>query len=114
MGLIVVNAKVKLMSEEDMEDLEGHEKRGTEPQSSKWVWRSMTIHTDDIKRLIQYNKKKTVILGYDGESILVDEPFSDVYLKWDQNKEEVEEFHPDFGIESDETEPSKDEEKEED
>jgi hypothetical protein len=99
MGLIVVNAKVRLIHETDLEDIEKYEAMGTSPPG-QWVWRELAIHTDDIKNLIRYNSKKTLILGYYNDYTLVREPFEKVFEKWDTNKES----NVDFGDESTEDE----------
>jgi|SRR6478609_7109341 len=84
MGLIVVKAKVKLIHESDLEDVESFENKGMEPPS-KWVWRDIALHVDDIKMLIAYNSTKTYIEDYYGYRTLVMESFETVFRKWQEN-----------------------------
>lgn len=112
MGLIVVRAKVFLSYERNIEKAKEFENQGLD-MPGKWVWRDAAIHTDDIKRLIAYNSKKTIIEGYDGTITLVEEPFQGVYQKWDENKEQEVGFTPDFTCDEEEFEQENDDDNEE-
>lgn len=112
MGLFTVTARVMLMSEEDMDNCYEFEKLGTEPKSSRWVWRDIGLRTYDIYRIIGYNSNKCIILGYDGTQTLVKESFEQVYKKWKDNLGNPEEEYPEY--EEDYTESDENEEDGED
>lgn len=83
MSIIKLRAKVKLMSEEDMEiesDLDINNLK-----SSRWVWRSMAFSVEEICKLISYSSDKTIIILQDGERILTKEPFDHLYDLWINN-----------------------------
>jgi hypothetical protein len=111
MGLFTVTARVRLMSEEDMDNYFRNEELGIDADSSKWVWREVALRTFDIKRVIGYNSNKCIILCYDDTQTLVKESFEDVYQKWQENLGYTEEAEPEED-EISEDEEENDEEKE--
>lgn len=83
MSIIKLIAKVKLLSEDDMEieselDLNNF-------KSQKWVWRYMAFSAEEIYKLISYSSNKTLILLHDGDKFLVKETFENVYNLWIEN-----------------------------
>lgn len=106
MGLLIVNAKVKLMAEEDMERWEIFDGAGLEAPSAKWVWRNIVIRSGDIKNVTAYNSTKCLIVDYNGEETMVKETLEDVFIKWkaieDAEKEEKQHIPQDIEHESEE------------
>lgn len=82
MSTLKVRAKVKLVSEEDME-LEEMD-MGIVAKSKEWVWRSIGVLVEEIYKIMSYSSNKSILQMYDGEKILVAEPFDDLYLRWNQ------------------------------
>jgi len=86
MSIIKLKAKVKLISEDDMEiesDIEL-----TNFKSARWVWRQMAFSVTEIYRLVGYTSDKTLIIFQDGEKLLVKETFEELYKLWTENLEE--------------------------
>lgn len=86
MALMKIKAKVYLMSESDMEATNLIE--GLKGKSALWVWRQIALEAGDIYRIISYNSSKTLVMLHDGESLLVNETFDQVFDKWSENKPE--------------------------
>lgn len=82
MSVIKLKAKVKLVSEEDME-LEEMD-MGIIAKSKEWVWRQLAIKTDEIYKVISYSSTKSILQMYDGEKILVAEAFDSLSERWKQ------------------------------
>ena len=82
--LVLLKAKVKLIPEDEMETLEDNPEMGLVPKGAKRVIREIAINSEDIKRIIRYNSKKTLVETYEGEIILVYETFDEVYKKWQE------------------------------
>jgi len=104
MSIIKLKAKVKLMSEEDME-LES-DLNINNPKSARWVWRNMAFSVDEISKLISYSSDKTIIILHTGERLLTKEPFEQLYDLWIDNLPEdldLSSSEEDFEISGDET-----------
>src|SRR5688572_640080 len=106
MKLIQVRMKVLLTSEEQMEMQYEHDFGTYKDEDKKWVYRETGILATEIYRIIRYNKTKTIIQMYDDIQYLVDEPFMDVFKKWEGIKTDEEYFESEFGenIDSEEEE----------
>lgn len=76
-----LKAKVLLVSEEQME-IEDKYDLGDIAKSKEWVWRSIGVPVEEVYRITEYTKSKTVVQMYDGEKVLVLEPFKEVFEKW--------------------------------
>lgn len=85
MGLLKLKAKVLLLTEEQME-VEGKYDLGDIAKSKDWVWRSIAVPVEEVYRITEYNKSKTIVQLYDEEKIFVAEPFEEVFLKWEELK----------------------------
>lgn len=85
--LIRFKAKVMMSSEEDMEAEEKYD-LGNIAKSKEWEWRQVAIPAEEIYRLIEFSKNKTIVQLYDAEKILVAESFDDLYAKWKDFKED--------------------------
>jgi len=83
--LLKLKAKVLLVDEEQME-IEDKYDLGNIAKSKEWVWRNIAVCVQDVYRIIEYNKSKTIVQMNDEEKILVNEPFDDVFKKWDELK----------------------------
>ena len=83
--LLKVFARVKKITESDLEleDLDLGTIVNKEPV--EWVWREIAIPTEEVYRITAYSKSKTVIQLYDREKLLVNEPFSEVFSKWEKS-----------------------------
>lgn len=86
MGLIKLKAKVLLGSEEQMEIEDKHD-FGSIAASKEWQWRNIAISTEEIYRIIEYDKTKSIVEMNNDEKILVKESFDLLYEKWDLAKE---------------------------
>lgn len=82
MSLLKLKAKVKLVSEEDME-LEEMD-MGIIAKSKEWVWKSVAVITDEVYRIVAYTTTKSIVQMYDGEKILVAESFEDLCTRWEK------------------------------
>lgn len=80
MSIIKVKAKVKLLSEDDMEIEQSLEINNL--KSKRWVWRSIAFDAEHIYKLINYSSDKSIIIMNDGEEILVKESFDDLFNLW--------------------------------
>jgi hypothetical protein len=83
--LIKLKAKVLLTSEEQMEAEEKYD-LGDIARSKEWVWRMIAIPVEEVYKIIEYNKSKTIVQTYDDEKILVSETFEDVFGRWEELK----------------------------
>ena len=83
MSLIVVKAKRRWMSEDD---LELDSELGITPKSAEWRWRMRAIDAGDIYTIYQHTKTKSIVEMQYGEKILVDEPFTSLVAKWEAEK----------------------------
>lgn len=83
--LIKLKAKVILTTEEQME-AEGVYDLGDIAKSKEWVWRMIAIPLEEVYKVIEFNKSKTIVQTYDGEKILVSETFEQVFSKWEELK----------------------------
>ncbi len=83
--LIKFKAKVVLTSEEEME-AESKYDLGDIAKSMEYVWRMVGIPVDEIYMITEYNKTKSIVQTYDDQKILVNEPFEDLYIRWDELK----------------------------
>lgn len=81
MELLKLKAKVLLISEEQME-VEDKYDLGNIAKSKEWVWRNVAIPVEEVYRIIEFNKSKTIVQMYDEERILVAESFEEVFNKW--------------------------------
>jgi len=88
MNLIKVKAKVKFMSEDDMEIEEMD--LGVIVKSKDWVWRNIGVLTYQIYKVMEYTPGKSIIEMYNGEKILVLESFDDLYKRWEESIKEEE------------------------
>lgn len=82
MSLLKLKAKVRLVSEEDMEveelDL------GIIAKSKEWVWRSLAVITDEVYKVMAYSPTRSIVQMYDGEKILVAESFDVLSERWER------------------------------
>lgn len=85
MSILKFKAKIKLVSEEDMEVEEMD--LGIIAKSKEWVWRQLAVMTDEIYKIISYSSTKSIVQMYDGEKILVAEAFDDLSERWKQAME---------------------------
>ena len=83
--LIKLKAKVLLTSEEQMEAEEKYD-LGAVGKSKEWVWRMIAIPVEEVYKVIEYNKSKTIVQTYDNERILVSEKFEDLFSRWNELK----------------------------
>lgn len=83
--ILKLKAKVMLVSEEQMEAQEQYD-LGEIAKSKEWVWRQIGVCVEDVYRVIEYTKSKTMVLMNDGEKIIVSEVFDHVFNKWDNLK----------------------------
>lgn len=90
MSTLKVRAKVRLVSEEDME-LEDMD-MGLVAKSKEWVWRSAGVLVEEIYKITSYSSNKSILHMYDGEKMLVAEPFDDLYQRWNQAVLEMKSF----------------------
>lgn len=85
--LITFKAKVKLISEDQME-IDSSDMNIK--FDGKWVWRSVAIPYSDIFRVVQYSRDKTLVYlyGYNElpEMLLVNEDYKTVFDKWNAFK----------------------------
>lgn len=79
--LIQLKAKVRLVSEEQME-IEDKYDLGNIAKDKEWEWKNIGISVESIYKIIEFNKNKTVVELVDDEKILVAEPFEQVFQKW--------------------------------
>lgn len=108
MSLLKLKAKVKLDSEEDME-IKGQYDLGTIAKSAEWVWRTMAVPYEQVYKIVEFNKSKTIVHLHDDEMILVAEPFEDIYKKWSDLRAEFDGFlDPDKGEVNEEGESKSD------
>lgn len=84
--LLKLKAKVLLVDEEQMEVEEKYD-LGNIAKSKEWVWRMIAISVEEVYKIIEFNKAKTIVQTYDEEKILVAEPFEEVFKKWDALKQ---------------------------
>lgn len=82
MSLLKLRAKVKLVSEEDME-LEEMD-MGIIAKSKEWVWRAIAVQVVEVYKVIGYTSNKSIIQMYDGEKILVAESFEELCERWEK------------------------------
>lgn len=83
--LIKFKAKVVLTSEEEME-AESKYDLGDIAKSKEMVWRMVAIPVEEIYKITEYSKTKSIVQTYDDEKILVNESFDDLYQRWDETK----------------------------
>ena len=83
MAAIILTAKVKLFYEVEMEQNEGV----IPPEKGKWVWRQIGIDADEIRMVVRYNKTKSLIRDWYDVETLIDEPFLQVFEKWENNRD---------------------------
>lgn len=88
MSLVKLRAKVMLQAEDQMET-EGTYDLGNIAQSKEWVWRRIALPVEEIYRVIEYSKSKSIVEINGGERILVSEAFDEVYVKWYDARKEV-------------------------
>ena len=88
MSVLKLKAKVKLISEEDME-LEEMD-MGIIAKSKEWVWRSVAVPVEEVYRVIGYSSTKSIVQMYDGEKILVAESFDELTARWEIARDELE------------------------
>jgi hypothetical protein len=108
MMLLKLKAKVLLVDEGQME-IEDKYDLGNIAKSKEWVWRNIAVCAEDVYRIIEYNNTKTVVQMNDEEKILVNEPFEQVYKKWDEVKRFMEDPLPEEGEESEDQEENEEE-----
>ena len=80
--------KVKLIPEDELEllsDEMGITATNLKDSGARWVVREVAKNSDDIRQLVRYNKTKTVLETYDGETSMVYESFEEVYKKWKES-----------------------------
>src|SRR5688572_6033820 len=104
--LIKLKAKVLLTSEEQMEAEEKYD-LGDIAKSKEWVWRQIAIPVEEVYKVIEYNKSKTIVQTYDDEKILINEPFDDLFNRWEELKIQLGEL-PHRESESEEEEENED------
>jgi len=86
MGLIKIKAKVKLISEEDLEWDE--ESMGKVYKNPEFEWKYKVMDTYYIAELTELTKNKTILERIDGSLLLVAESIDSLYNKWIESKEE--------------------------
>lgn len=87
MPKIKFKAKVLVSSEEEMEAEEKYD-LGNIAKGKEWEWKNVGIDSDEIYKLIEFNKNKTIIHLYDGEKILAAKSFEELYTEWSEQIEE--------------------------
>ncbi len=113
--LLKVKAKVRLFSEDDLE-IEDLDLGTIISKSHQWGWREIGLLEDEVYKIIAFSKGKTLIQMYDKELILVNEPFEDVYSKWEESKRLIKESdfpsgEPEYPSNNEESENFDEEEK---
>jgi hypothetical protein len=85
--ILKIKAKVRLLSEEDLEieDLD----LGTIAKSKEWAWRDSALLVAEIYSITAFSPSKSVIQTYGGGKILIAEKFDDLYEKWQQKLQEI-------------------------
>lgn len=87
MSLLKLRAKVNLSSEEEMEMNQTYD-FGNIAKNSEWVWRDIAVPYEQVYKIVEYNKSKSIIHMQDGEMILVAHNFEDVLNAWDKLRKE--------------------------
>jgi hypothetical protein len=85
MEVIKVKAKVCHLSEEQMEAQEMYD-LGDIAKSKHWVWRNIGIEVPIIYRIEEFDSKKSIIITYDEEKFLIQEPFDSLFDRWHELK----------------------------
>ena len=99
MSILKFKAKVRLVSEEDME-LEEMD-MGIIAKSKEWVWRARAVPVEEIYSIIAYSSTKSIVQMYDGEKILLAESFEEVCARWERSRIELqlsEEYGLDYNL----------------
>jgi len=108
--LLKVKAKVKLYTEDDLE-VESLDLGDIVSKNQEWGWRELGLLEDEVYKITAFSKTKTLVQMYDKEFILVNEPFDEVYKKWEEAKRPIKESDiPDPEEENNETNENFDEE----
>jgi hypothetical protein len=100
MSLLKLKAKVLLVSEEQMESDEKYD-LGNIARSKEWVWRNVAVPIEDVYKIIEYNKSKSIVQMRDQERILVAEPFDELFNRWETLKQEAVEYAEETQTEED-------------
>lgn len=98
MSLLKLKAKVLLTSEDEMEAEERYD-LGNIAKSKEWVWRNVAVPLDEVYKIIEYDKTRSIVQMRDDEKILVKESFESLFDRWDSLK--IMEFEPSEQTEED-------------
>lgn len=80
MCLLSVKARVSLPTEHEIDrSIAG---LSIDEPSVDTYWRKISIHCDEIKRIIQFDREKTIIKTWDDDTIFVKEPHKIIHEKW--------------------------------
>ncbi len=111
MKVIAVRAKVCHLPEEQME-AQGTYDLGNIAKSKEWSWKMKGLEVPAIYSVEEYDAKRSIIMTYDDEKILVQEPFESLFARWEALKETQPWVENSDEDEEDEFEEKKDEEDE--
>lgn len=116
MSLLKVKARVALVSEEylDAELLEDLDSLSEEAKQPYVAWRKITVRSEEIKEVVQFDKDKSLIITYLGERYLVKEPHASVHKKWQDANEYEDRPEPHSKQEAVEAEEAEDDDDEKD
>lgn len=84
MGLIRLKVKVKQLSEEEMEASEGRDFGKMQWKDATYTYTEEAYRSEEIWKISSYSPAKTIVFFYEGEKVLVAEPFNDVFAKWEK------------------------------
>lgn len=81
MKIIKLKAKVRLISEEQLE-VDSEYDAGNIARDLGWGWRSIVIPVKEIYKIISFSEDKSLVITHEDEKILVREKFSFLSKRW--------------------------------
>lgn len=84
MSLIRLKCKVRLYTEDQIETIIELGDQDLPNLKPTWLIRDSIYRSEDIAKIVKHSKSKTMVYLYDGEEVLVHEPFIAVYNKWEE------------------------------
>ncbi len=100
-SLLTIKTRVPL---ETIEKIEARLLNDDNDDPSYIVWRDKTVRSEEIKSIVEYDKGKTLVIMYDFEEYLVNEPHTAVLKRWKMIKKDEPEPKGDWVDEDDEEE----------
>lgn len=83
MGLIRLRVKVQQISEEEMEASENRDLGNIQWRNATYTYTEEAYRSEEIWKISSYSPVKTIVYFYEGSQVLVAEPFTDVFNKWE-------------------------------